>query len=207
MGFTTDFIGHVDIEPALNRSEIAYLMAFAQSRRFDRPGGPYDVPGNPRAEDPDDVPTDQYNEVAPGQPGLWCSWVPCWEGCCLAFDGTEKFYQPVPWLRYLITHFLKPGALASRSDAPWFRDFTFDHVLDGMVVGCRRDNKELFALTVTGNRVREKVLRPADARYLDLPPLAYEAAIDREQARRAKRRRGSDAKPALRLVTDLAGGR
>src|SRR6059058_4044667 len=57
---------------ALNDDEIAYLSAFSQSRRFARAGGPYDVPGNPRAEEYDDVDRDAYNENAPGQPGLWC---------------------------------------------------------------------------------------------------------------------------------------
>ena len=47
MGYTTDFIGHVDIAPALNEAEIDYLEAFCASRRWERPGGPYEVPGNP----------------------------------------------------------------------------------------------------------------------------------------------------------------
>ena len=59
-----------------------------------------------------------------------------------------------------------------------------------MVVGCRRDNKELFAITVTDNQVEESVLRAADPRYLDFPPLPYEAQIDRERADVKRRRRG-----------------
>src|SRR5262245_28779808 len=31
VGYTTDFIGHVDIEPPLNEAEQAYLTAFASS--------------------------------------------------------------------------------------------------------------------------------------------------------------------------------
>ena len=191
MGYTTDFIGHIDITPSLNDDEIAYLTAFNRSRRCERPGGPYDVPGNPSAELEDTMPTEQANTGADGQPGYWCDWEPCWDGCCLAYNGNEKFYQPVEWLRYLIKHFLKPGAAASRVDHERFAGFTFDHVLEGMVVGCRRDNKELFAISVAGNRVREKVLRTADSRYLDYPPLPYEAAIDRweEGSRRSRRRR------------------
>jgi len=61
-----------------------------------------------------------------------------------------------------------------------------------MIVGCRRDNKELYSITVTNNRVREKVLRPADPRYADYPPLPYEAAIDRQQANRKRRRQGAE---------------
>jgi hypothetical protein len=189
MGYTTDFIGHIDIEPALNAEEIAYLSAFSESRRFDRPGGPYDVPGNPRAENTDDVDVRLYNRPPEGQPGLWCDWVPCWDGCCLAYNGNEKFYGAVTWLRYLIDHFLAPRALASRSGDARFAGFTFDHVLEGTVVGCRRDNKELFTITVKDNRVTEDVLRPADRRFLDLPPLPYEEAIDRVEARRRRRRR------------------
>lgn len=129
------------------------------------------------------------------QPGFWCDWVPCWEGCCLAFNGNEKFYSPVSWLRYLIDHFLRPGAHASASPGPLFEHFTFDHVLDGTVVGCRRDNKGLSAIRVERNEVREEVIRPADPRYVDWPPLPYEAAIDRDLSPRQRRRqeRRSDA--------------
>lgn len=140
MGFTTDFIGHIDIAPSLNDEEIAYLTAFSQSRRCRRPGGPYDVPGNPMAETSEGF-GDSYNRAADGQPGLWCSWVPCWEGCCLAFNGNEKFYSAVAWLRYLVTHFLKAGAQASRSGNERFAGFTFDHHLEGMIVGCRRETR------------------------------------------------------------------
>jgi hypothetical protein len=51
MEYTTDFVGHIDIDPALNQDEIEYLTAFAASRRFDRPEGPYAVPGNPYADE------------------------------------------------------------------------------------------------------------------------------------------------------------
>ena len=186
MGYTTDFIGHIDVYPPLNAAEQAYLTAFSESRRWRRPGGPYEVPGNPRAEDVDDAPTDDidaYNTPPAGQPGLWCQWVPCWDGCCLAFDGHEKFYDPVAWLTYLIDHFLKPGAVVSHSGLPAFDGFTFDHACEGLVVGCRRDTKELFAVRARTNVVTKETLRPADARYLDWPPLPYEDYADRERER------------------------
>ena len=106
MGYTTDFIGHIDIHPRLTIAEQQYLLAFAASRRFNRAGGPYEVPGNPAA-DHDERPADldMYNTPAPGQPSLWCGWQPCWDGCCLSFDGREKFYGATEWLGYLIDHF------------------------------------------------------------------------------------------------------
>jgi len=184
MGYTTDFVGHVDVTPSLNAAEQTYLTAFSASRRFTRPGGPYDVPGNPQAEAVEGSTAagiDDYNTPPDGQPGLWCDWVPCWDGCCLAFNGHEKFYSPVRWLEYLIDHFLRPGAHASASNEPALRDFTFDHRCDGLVVACRRDNKELYAIRVVNNDVSEEILRPADSRYLDLPPLPYEEYADRER--------------------------
>lgn len=46
---------------------------------------------------------------------------------------------------------------------PWARGFglTFDHVLDGMLVGERREMSDLFALVVRRNVVRRRVLVPA----------------------------------------------
>lgn len=193
MGYTTDFLGHIDINPALNQAEIAYLQAFGRSRRYDRPGGPYEVPANPYAEAQQgrdsSVPVETYNRVAPGQPQLWCQWTPCWDGCCLTFDGFEKFYRPVQWMEYLIGHFLKPGAKASDSGLPAFADFSFDHVLEGIMVGCRRDNKELFAIRVQDNVVTTEILHAADPQLSDYPPLAYELALDadREWSQRRKR--------------------
>lgn len=187
MGFSTDFVGHIDIEPPLNDSEIAYLGAFGRSRRFDRGGDPYAVPGNPRAETSDGVPTDRYNRPAPGQPDLWCDWQVCWDGCCITWSGKEKSYSMEPWLRYVIDHFLRAGAHAA-SD-PRFEEFTFNHVLTGTLVGCRRDNKELFAIEVSDNEVSRHVIVHADPRYLDYPPLPYEAEIDREDEDIRRRRR------------------
>lgn len=203
MGYTTDFIGHIDIEPRLNASEIAYLEAFRHTRHFDRGGSPYEVPGNPLAPDADGVPTERYNALAPGVPQLYCQWTVCGTGCCLAYDGDEKFYEPIAWLRYLIDHLLGPGAAAERAGHPQLEAFTFDHRLHGMVVGCRRDTRELFAITVSDNCVTTEVLRPGDT--YDEPALAYQVAIDRDRAARSRRRGDSPAARARisRSVVEL----
>jgi len=187
MGHSTDFLGHIDIEPPLNDAEIDYLTAFFASRRCRREGGPYDVPGNPRAENLAGAWGDRSNECAEGQPNLWCDWTVCWEGCCLTWNGTEKSYSMIPWLRYLIAHFLGPEALAAGD--PRFAGFTFDHALSGVMVGCRRDTKEMFLVRVDGTAVVEQVLRRADPSFLDYPPLAYEEAIDRDRDFFVRRRR------------------
>lgn len=190
MGFTTDFIGHVDVAPSLNQAEQAYLTAFSESRRYERPGGPYEVPGNPQADWQvmDTLPANVINKVAANQPGYYCRWVPCWDGCCLSYNGDEKFYDSTRWLNYLIEHFLRPGAYAEASGLDCFREFTFDHQLDGVVAGCRRDNKELFLIRVHDGVATEEVLRRADPRFGDWPQLPYETQIDNSGSARLKRR-------------------
>jgi hypothetical protein len=190
MGHTTDFIGHVDISPPLNDAEQDYLTAFRLSRRFDRPDGPYAVPGNPYLDERDGRDIDAYNRVAPGQPELWCQWEMCWDGCCVAWDGHEKFYRPVEWLRYLIEHFLGPGAHAASSGLPQFEGFTFDHRLDGLVIGNRRDTRELFAICVQDNVVTQRVLMPGDTEYGKRTPLPYETVLDTWHEELAEMRRG-----------------
>lgn len=72
---------------------------------------------------------------------------------------------------------------------PRFAAFTFDHQLSGMVVGCRRDTKELFLVRVSNNRITERVLRPGERQYAGYPSLPYEDQIDRERADSRRRRR------------------
>jgi hypothetical protein len=159
MGTTTDLIGHIDVYPPLNQAEQTYLTAFAASRRYDRPEGPYWVPRNPAAAENDPiVATEAYNSIATGQPSLWCGWVPCWEGCCIAHDGHEKFYGATPWITYLIDHFLAPGGHAQNSSLDDFSDFTFDHFLDGVVAANQRDTGELYLIRVDRNVVRRESL-------------------------------------------------
>jgi hypothetical protein len=100
-----------------------------------------------------------YNKIADGQPSLWCQWVPCPHGCCLGWDGHEKFYAGTAWMVYLIDHFLRPGAHAAASGDPQFTEFTFDHQMDGLIIGEQGDNRELFAIRVVENEVFGETLR------------------------------------------------
>ena len=55
MGYTTDFIGWVQIDPPLNEHETDYLRAFNRTRRWDRPEGPFVVLPHPLADDGDEM--------------------------------------------------------------------------------------------------------------------------------------------------------
>lgn len=193
MGHTTDYLGYLEISPPLNDAEVQYLEVFGRMRHFTRDGSPYDVPGNPAAPDNVGVDSDAYHSVHPGKPSQDCGWTPCGTGCCLSHDGIEKFNNPEPWLTYLIDHLLKPGAVASTLGHPLLEAFTFDHVLGGVVVGCRRDVRELFALVVDDNQVHREVLHSGDPVWEGAAPLAYELARDRTWGARSQRYRDSPA--------------
>lgn len=149
MPHITEYVGHLDVAPALNRAEIAYLRQ-----------GSFD---------------DEAVSLARGRPRLWCPWEPSPDGRRLSCPVHDADLAPAAWLRYLIAELLKPGA--RRTFRKELKAFTFDHHVDGMVVGCRPDG-ELFAVTASHNRVRERVLRPAAAPYVEPPPASRDEPGD-----------------------------
>ncbi len=193
MGDTTDYLGHITISPPLNEQERRYLGAVRDMRHYDRGGSTYDVPPNPTAPDPADVPVERYDAVQAAKPSLRCGWAVCGDGCCVSHDGIEKFNDPDRWLTYLVEHLLGPGAEAAGTGHPQLDGFTFDHHLDGVVVGHRRWSRELFALVVVDNEISYETLVPGDDLYGGYAPLAYEEQIDRWSSRRTDRSRDSPA--------------
>lgn len=219
MGVTTRYLGHVTISPPLNQAEHDYLRLFSRSRRSFREGGPYEVlPVDPHEEAPTlhgDAAAERYNRIAEGQPGYWCQWVPCPRGCCLSWDGREKFYAGAAWLQYMIDHFLQPGPLAQADGNVWFRRFTVDHDVNGVVVGEQGDNRELFSLTVEHGEVTRTMLRsgepmPWDFGYVeqDEPPwLSHEASFEELERREAEALASLPAAPAATSTRKRGGSR
>jgi hypothetical protein len=58
--------------------------------------------------DADDSPVEGY-----------CQWVPSCGGKCLEWDGGEKFYRYVEWLRYIISGFLIPWGIVLSGGVEW----------------------------------------------------------------------------------------
>lgn len=202
MGLHTSYLGHARIAPALNSDEIGFLRSFNLTRHCGDDDAPLEV-----AQHPVDNETGRdggaYNRAAPGMPGLWCPWTCCDTGCCLHWDGVEKPYAPQEWLTYLIDTFLRPGAALDGDPAAARRGLTFDHVLDGMLVGQRRETGELFALDVVGNVVTRRLLVPG-AEGTD--EWGYRSLEQERQSRRERieaRRRRFDAAIAADLQQAL----
>jgi hypothetical protein len=197
MGLHTDYLGRARIEPPLSPAEVDVLKSFNRTRHCgDRPA--LDLAAHPTDNDRSGD-LDAYNRVAPGMPGLWCPWTCCDDGCCLVWDSVEKPYAPVPWLRYLIDTFLRPGATLAGDPAAVARGLTFDHVLNGMIVGERRETGELFALEVINNEVARRTLVPARE---GVNEWGYRAE-DEERAERRARLEARRERFAAALAEDL----
>jgi hypothetical protein len=159
MRYPTEVLGEVEVRPRLNDAEIDYLTAFARTRRWFRPQGPYVVLGPDADETYDDLAA--INRPWPGEPSLACDWVPCDSGRRMCFNGRESFARPAEWLRYLIDTFLGPQAIARSSGEAVFERFTFDHVLNGVFALRRSDTGRLWLIQVDDNVVTERELVPA----------------------------------------------
>lgn len=150
MGYQTEFEGHVTISPPLNVEEIEFLKKFADSRRMKRTGGPYFVDGEGFMGQGDGTDTVlDHNNPPEGQPGLWCKWEPSSDGHCIEWNEAEKFYDAEKWMKYLIKHFLQPGALA-KDTLPFLQA---NHTVNGVIEAQGEDKDDRWDLVVRDNRV------------------------------------------------------
>ena len=187
MGLHTTYVGHIGIEPPLSAEEIDFARRFGHTRHYDSGSPGVRLALHPADDDSSGASdVSSYNRPAPGMPGLWCPWTICKEGCCLHWDGIEKPYDGMAWLRYLIEEFLGEGA---RSEVAAQHGLT-EHVLDGVVVGERHETGELFAIEVEANEVTRRTLIP---RRPGVDEYGYGPMADERRARRdalaARRRR------------------
>jgi len=53
------------------------------------------------------------------QPGLWCQWEVSENGSILQWDGGEKFYNYVEWMKYLINHFFSKWGVLLNGEITW----------------------------------------------------------------------------------------
>lgn len=107
MGYTTSFSGSITVEPPMSEELVTFLTKFARTRRMHTKHGPYYV-DNPGFMGQDHTPdVIDFNSPPPGQPGLWCQWVPT-SPATVEWDWGEKFYNSPEWMKYLIGHFLAP---------------------------------------------------------------------------------------------------
>ena len=164
MGYTTDFQGSFAFDKPLTEKQRNYINLISSTRRMKRDiaklyelyngehGNPflpkdqtYGVEGEFFAKDDgdfgqsNDASIVNYNNPSETQPGLWCQWVVTDDGGELKWDGGEKFYHYVDWLKYLIDKFFKPWGV----------------VLNGNVQYFGEDREDFGSITISDNEVEK----------------------------------------------------
>jgi hypothetical protein len=69
---------------------------------------------------------EELNDGVLRQPGLWLQWVLNEEGTELSWDGSEKFYNYIEWLQYLIGHFFEPWGIKLNGEIEWVGEDSSD---------------------------------------------------------------------------------
>jgi hypothetical protein len=149
VGYSTHYLGGLSIRPQLNQAEVQWLRALCRWSPGPEASDPYGVPMNPGG---DGVPT----VVVQGRFGS-CDWEPTVTGTHLRWVRREKSNDAAAEILYLIDHFLRPGAHAATSGRAQFADFSFDHMVSG-VIAAERDDGRLWLITVADNVVSESLI-------------------------------------------------
>lgn len=93
MGYTTDFNGRFEFNKVLDLETCNFLKEFAETRHEGE---------------------EQDSEI-----GLYCQWIPTDDGKYLEWDGGEKFYDYIEWLKYLIENFLSQKGYILNGEVTW----------------------------------------------------------------------------------------
>jgi hypothetical protein len=139
MGYSTDFWGSVELTPALTPEQNRYLSAFNATRRMKRDpevlarlhhvdplvGPSFGVDGefyvggeDYKGQGRDDSIID-YNTPPRTQPSLWCGWRPNEDGTAIEWDESEKFYDYIEWMEYIIEKFIEPWGITANGEIDW----------------------------------------------------------------------------------------
>jgi len=95
MGYYTGFSGEFGLDKPLTVEQKKILDDFSEERH----GG------------------DMQHD--PSKPGFWCDWAPNEDGTAIEWNGSEKFYDYVGWIEYLVEHFIKPWGLTMNGEVEW----------------------------------------------------------------------------------------
>lgn len=117
---------------------VSFLTKFSESRRVKRRldpkygiDGEFFVDGKETYGQESDASIVDYNVPPSTQPGLYCQWIPSTDGTFIEWDGGEKFYYYVEWLKYIIKNFLEPKGYVLNGEVEWRGEDFHD---DGTIV-------------------------------------------------------------------------
>jgi hypothetical protein len=135
MGYTTEFEGSFQLDRELDDDTYNLLTGLATTRRMKRseytlreayPDKDFGIEGEFYCEDTanfgqdDRLGVSNYNEPPCTQPSLWLQWTPSSDRKEIGWDGNEKFYGYVEWLKYIINKILKPRGYKLNGEVEWY---------------------------------------------------------------------------------------
>ena len=120
MGYTTEFEGEFKINKQVDEGTYNLLKGLAETRRMKREGlnDVYGIDGEFYVED-DEKNVVDYNTPPKTQPSLWCQWEIQEDRQTICWDGGEKFYDYIAWIRYIIDKILKPRGYELNGEVLW----------------------------------------------------------------------------------------
>lgn len=101
MGYSTNFIGGLSFNKELTHRQWLDLKQLADYSS--RSNGTYEM----------------YTESPETIPDSYLQWEPNEDGTAYVWNGGEKFYQYIHWLRWVIKHYMKPHGLVLNGQIIW----------------------------------------------------------------------------------------
>jgi len=139
MGYSTEFRGRFNLDRELDDETYDLLKGLSETRRMKRnvdekiygPEGEFYFEGGIGGYNINDDTIIDQNTPPVGQPDLWCDWTPTEDKKGLQWNGSEKFYNYVDWLKYIIKRVLMPRGYTLSGIVEWRGEEFGD---DGMII-------------------------------------------------------------------------
>lgn len=126
MGYTTEFTGSFKLNKKLDQETHTFLRKLSETRRMKRHlpekygiEGEFFVDGSGFAGQDRDPSIIDYNYPPSTQPSLWCNWTPTDDGTEIVWNGGEKFYEYIDWIKYIINKILNPRGYKLTGEVEW----------------------------------------------------------------------------------------
>ena len=152
MGYTTIFDGYFTLNKPLSNNIANKLKVLSTTRRMQRNVdilastlgksveqiiSLYGLEGEFYDKD-DMIGVVNCNKHPSSQPGLWCNWEYATEPVpCIRWDTSEKFYNYIQWLAYIIDKLLSPNGYILNGRVSWSGEERFDNgyiiVIDNII--------------------------------------------------------------------------
>lgn len=148
MGYITTFKNKFSLNKELDNITFNFLKELNYTRRMKRSlppwfgvDGEFYVKGSGFMGQERESDIVEYNNPPASQPSLWCQWTPTDDMMHIEWDGGEKFYPYIEWIKYIISKVLAPRGYVLNGNVDWQGEENGDtgtiDIVDNVVMGER----------------------------------------------------------------------